>query len=1166
MPFNRFLQPDYSDGIEAIRRSITGNKLPSARFVSLLVHGSRDGDAQVTMLLAQWGQFIDHDMTATAQPRSINGSIPRCCDSKNPHPTCLPIKVPRDDPWLAPVGLRCLEFLRSAPSQRPDCVLSWREQTNQATSYLDASAIYSSNPRMSDNARIFRDGLLLFGRGISREDACLRGALANQCIRPGDTRSGEQPGLLGMHTVWVGEHNRITTELADLNSHWSDEKLYQETRRIVGAMVQHITYREFLPMVLGKEVTRLFDLELKTEGYYGGYDPRVNPTVANSFGAAAFRFGHSLVQGSFIRCDRNHRVLDNNVSLHEEFSRGDTGGPGSLHRLLRGMASQRSLKRDEFITAELTNHLFQTGSFPFGLDLAAINIQRGRDHGLPSYTSWRHPCGLSDVLDWNDFEKVVGPQSTERIRQAYLTVDDVDLFVGGLAERPVIGGIVGPTFACIIAQQFSNARKGDRFWYENPGFESSFTPAQLQSLRQVTLAQVLCRALGGGTLQPNVFLPHDFPGNDRRLCGVGAMGAIDLLPWTERDPFNKNRETVSFPFKPQHTVTIIDDSQNQIADKIDFDDSDTIPKTGKLEQKIDTKLDFGGGVTTKRPNTRPSANIKVRPNLNINNKLDLKHKTTKSPSLNNHKLDLTKPKPGHIRNTRNTTTPTTKAPKRATITLQVRDKNKTKKPRRKNTNQNNDRTIDTETSLNDKSDTVFEGRASFSVSGFHNEDNATGYFDNKAVTLARYKSKDYEDEYEEEPIDSDVHVKRILFSTPEPESYNVEIKIRPNRPTKLHTNFDDDYINYNNDRDVDYKLPSVTYRPTNWLNTRRPQEPSTQYPPYQQSTPFSYDTTTRPPVWSTWKYPNRIPINTYPNDVHYNSPTTRPPQLQTFLFVDTTKRTTSIPIFTTSRPYYDNYYNNKQNGQNSYRKTQADTEDYDYTTYAPILNDNYNADFKLDGKLQFDLDGYMRPNMNSFYQPNGNATERYINYDINENGNLTNLQSRYRSSDEPTNTTFNDDYVLPIMARSSDSVFSTVQAQSTRFPNGRPKPQTKVNDKMDEIFTDALPRIPNFDIPSADYIDDVTNDNIFIKTETKDTQVVTLKPIIRTTTNVPNTNKQKRPEILIVPIKLLTKPDRPDNWVMFDAPTKKPLPEMPIINNQKDLISSEIPKPMNRLK
>lgn len=124
------------------------------------------------------------------------------------------------------------------------------------------------------------------------------------------------------------------------------------------------------------------------------------------------------------------------------------------------------------------------------MDLAAVNIQRGRDHGLPPYINWRKPCGLSPIKSWNDLDNVMGPRSAQRIRLAYKNIEDIDLFVGGLAERPVSGGLVGPIFSCIIAQQFSNLRKGDRFWYENEGFESSFTPAQLESIRQTSLAQV----------------------------------------------------------------------------------------------------------------------------------------------------------------------------------------------------------------------------------------------------------------------------------------------------------------------------------------------------------------------------------------------------------------------------------------------------------------------------------------------------------------------------------------------------------------------------------------------------------------------------------------------------------------------------------------------------
>lgn len=100
-----------------------------------------------------------------------------------------------------------------------------------------------------------------------------------------------------------------------MNPHWSDEKIYQETRKIIGALIQHITYREFLPIILGAEVMRLFDLNLVKKGYYKGYNSKVNPSPANAFSAAAFRFGHSLVQDSFLRYDRFHRPLANSEYL-----------------------------------------------------------------------------------------------------------------------------------------------------------------------------------------------------------------------------------------------------------------------------------------------------------------------------------------------------------------------------------------------------------------------------------------------------------------------------------------------------------------------------------------------------------------------------------------------------------------------------------------------------------------------------------------------------------------------------------------------------------------------------------------------------------------------------------------------------------------------------------
>lgn len=233
--------------------------------------------------------------------------------------------------------------------------------------------------------------------------------------------------------------------------------------------------------------------------------------------------------------------------MHEEQSNENAEhiwSPGSVDRLILGLANQPSQRRDEFISEELTNHLFQSPGRPFGMDLAAINIQRGRDHGVPSYTAWREPCGLSPINNWTDLHRVMSPETAERFRAIYLSVDDIDLYSAGLAERPVRGGLVGPTFACIIAQQFSSLRKGDRFWYENGNFESSFNPSQLQQIRKVTLAQIICETMTQvDTIQPFVFLTADNFRNQRDMCR--NLVDFDLTPWIEKTTDFTSTNTVN---------------------------------------------------------------------------------------------------------------------------------------------------------------------------------------------------------------------------------------------------------------------------------------------------------------------------------------------------------------------------------------------------------------------------------------------------------------------------------------------------------------------------------------------------------------------------------------------------------------------------------------------
>ena len=153
------------------------------------------------------------------------------------------------------------------------------------------------------------------------------------------------------------------------------------------------------------------------------------------------------------------------------------------------------------------------------MDLAAINIQRGRDHGLAPYNIWREQCGLKRFQTWDELADAMDRDTALLMKSVYEHVDDVDLFTGGMAEKPVVGGIIGPTFACILGQQFLNLRRGDRFWYENGNHPGGFTPEQLQEIRTVSLSRVICDCLDDvEDIQPFAFLQPDLSANKRTGC------------------------------------------------------------------------------------------------------------------------------------------------------------------------------------------------------------------------------------------------------------------------------------------------------------------------------------------------------------------------------------------------------------------------------------------------------------------------------------------------------------------------------------------------------------------------------------------------------------------------------------------------------------------------
>ncbi|CAL4065298.1 unnamed protein product, partial [Meganyctiphanes norvegica] len=557
-PFARFLPPDYSDGIEALRVSVRAGDLPNPRITSATIHRPLNRPSlKITMMVMQWGQFLDHDLTATAQSRGFNHSVPKCCSEHDGtelpvafrHPDCLPINIPTSDAFFSKWNHTCMEFVRSSPAPRADCALGPRDQINQVTSFIDASNVYGSDDQEMANLRLWETGMLKYKPVRFRkpllppldnflEGECRENSRNLHCFQAGDVRVNEQPALTSVHTVWLREHNRLVEKLAEVNPHWNDDRLFFESRKIIGAMMQKITYGEWLPTVLGPAVMKVFRLPLQRFGYYRGYKEDVNPQATNSFASAAFRFGHSLVQHTLMRCDKTGRRVPFTIKLHQELMNpSNIHNFGSVDRLILGLAFERAQNRDVYMTDELTRHLFQTPGHNYGMDLAAINIQRGRDHGLPSYNIWREQCGLHRFTNWGQLLEVMDDDTVGRLAAVYRHVDDIDLFPGGLAEKPVLRGLVGPTFACILGQQFLNLRRGDRFWFENGGFVSSLSPNQLREVRKVTMGRVICDNLDDiDNIQPAVFRPPSENGrNILTSCDDGEIKSMDLEAWREED-------------------------------------------------------------------------------------------------------------------------------------------------------------------------------------------------------------------------------------------------------------------------------------------------------------------------------------------------------------------------------------------------------------------------------------------------------------------------------------------------------------------------------------------------------------------------------------------------------------------------------------------------------
>jgi peroxidase len=442
----------------------------------------------------------------------------------------------------------------------------WRQLINMVTPSLDLHTVYGVNDvRRSDVRDLMSNGTLDYLLSTSAVDPMVEGgvpevglprsfthgAMLNPTARPpaamflaGDDRANMHPGLLCLHTVFVLEHNRKAKQIAaspdlvvrlhklmrsvDASATESDA-IFRAAQVHTRAVYQKIVWYEYLPLLLGKaEYSRLAP--------YDRFHLGTDPSISVEYATGAMVFWLSMLNSKIPRLGPSWEALPGGaLSLRDAwFAPHRVSVESGIIPILRGAWLQEAQAADLLIVEEARNGFL--GANAQGLDLAAIFLQRGRDAGVQDYITVRRLL-LDSNFSAPDFESFVSvsglPSKVARklaakLRDLYANVSNVDLLIGGLLESPVEGGVVGPTFARILREQFERTRAADPDWFENLGnpYQPLLAALGTSELKDVTFAHVLGRTVG--VTAPRNSLGAE-PASQVRMTALGLTESLTLL-------------------------------------------------------------------------------------------------------------------------------------------------------------------------------------------------------------------------------------------------------------------------------------------------------------------------------------------------------------------------------------------------------------------------------------------------------------------------------------------------------------------------------------------------------------------------------------------------------------------------------------------------------------
>lgn len=453
--------------------------------------GSMPSASGVSDLFTFFGQFIDHDIDLT--PESHGGETMGFSHADGD------FEIARST-YQAGTGTGA-----SNPREYPNVITSYVDASNIYGSHDDVTALLRADGGASAYMLTGEDGYLpTLGQltgiypGLDPSDVG-GGPLAAGGDNPslfvaGDVRANENNALTSVHTVWVREHNHQVDKLKQYMPDATNDELFKAARLIVEAEYQNIVFNEYLPLLLGED----------NIPEYTGYNPDVDASVAIEFSTAAYRLGHSQISSTLHRLDEDGGTADGgHLGLFEAFFNPQQLLNGGIDALVRGLGAFKGQQIDENIVDDVRNLLFG-GTEADPIDLGVFNILRNYDHGVPTLNEVRIAYGLAPLASFSDLTSDMTLQA--QFASVYDSIDDVELWVGGLAEDKYFGSQLGETFHTIVLDQFMHFRDGDRFYFEERLEEH---PELLAMVKNTSFSEILLRATGIDYFQDDAFIAHN---------------------------------------------------------------------------------------------------------------------------------------------------------------------------------------------------------------------------------------------------------------------------------------------------------------------------------------------------------------------------------------------------------------------------------------------------------------------------------------------------------------------------------------------------------------------------------------------------------------------------------------------------------------------------------